>query len=611
MTSCETRSTSTCLPLSDEISTVPQPRHSLAQEHRPNRSPDNSHAGPCPAISMPSTGWCAAADETVSIAPSTAIGLYDEALALAPDVWDGSGAVQARMIEPIAWCGGFDRAEQLATAVLDAAPTAEVQYAALRGLSAVYGNRGDIPQAIATIQRVVGLGAPAPTEESTRLGCMAAQLQVMTGVLPPDAGLIIGAETLNHGVEVDDATTQCLAHQVLGVIQLVTGHGREANAHLRQAIALFDSGKVTPASYLTPDHFCAIGLVELDDLDGALTTAATARARYEQRGALSQLPMAYVITGFAHFYAGRLDEAVVELEAGAAVVDDTGNLNFVLFTESVLARIALRRGDLDGAVAYLDSGMARLASGGSLFGADWLLDAQTQYLAATGDFEAASNVAELTWSQTEALRFFYGYRERGVVAIRLAMACGRAEFANTVAESLEEGNRRCSTASGKAFALQARGLIEGDATLLVDAVATFRDTPLLAALASCCEDAAGSLAAAARNDEAIGLYTEAATIHAAAGATGDLERVEDSLRRLGARSRKTRQVRPAFGWDSLTPAELAVSELVASGLTNPEIGARLFVSRRTVETHLSHIFRKLDYVSRTQLASEYTRRTAS
>ena len=37
--------------------------------------------------------------------------------------------------------------------------------------------------------------------------------------------------------------------------------------------------------------------------------------------------------------------------------------------------------------------------------------------------------------------------------------------------------------------------------------------------------------------------------------------------------------------------ELSVSELVADGLTNPEIGTRLFVSRRTVETHISHVFR--------------------
>ena len=70
-----------------------------------------------------------------------------------------------------------------------------------------------------------------------------------------------------------------------------------------------------------------------------------------------------------------------------------------------------------------------------------------------------------------------------------------------------------------------------------------------------------------------------------------------------------RPSRPTFGWDSLTPTEMAVTELAARGLTNPEIGARLYVSRRTVETHLAHVFRKLDYVSRTQLASEYTRRT--
>ena len=513
------------------------------------------------------------------------------------------------MIEPIAWCGGFERAERLATATLEAAPTIDVQYAALRGLSAVYGNRGDIPQAIATIERAVAL--PGPAEESTRLGCMSAQLQVLTGALSPDAGLLLAVETLDHGVEARDPTTQCLAHQVLGVINLVTGHGFEADAHLRQAVALYDSGKVTPASYLIPDHFGAVGLVELGDLDGALTAAAAARTRYEQRGALSQLPMAYVVTGFAHFCAGRFDEAIVELEAGAAVVEDTGNLNFVLFSESVLARIAVRRGDLDAAAAYLASGTARLSSGGSLFGADWLLDAQTQYLAATGDLEAATNVAELTWSQTEVLRFFYGYRERGVVAIRLAMACGRTDFANTVADSLEEGNHRCPTASGKAFALQARGLVDRDATRLVDAVATFRETPLLTALASCCEDAAGALAAAGRSDEAIGLLTEAASIYSEAGATGDLERVDVALRRSGTRSRNMRPVRPAFGWDSLTPAEMTVSELVASGLTNPEIGARLFVSRRTVETHISHIFRKLDYVNRTQLASEYTRRTAT
>ena len=48
-------------------------------------------------------------------------------------------------------------------------------------------------------------------------------------------------------------------------------------------------------------------------------------------------------------------------------------------------------------------------------------------------------------------------------------------------------------------------------------------------------------------------------------------------------------------------------DLVAEGLSNPQIGQRLYVSRRTVQTHLAHVFAKLDITSRTQLAAEAIR----
>lgn len=60
--------------------------------------------------------------------------------------------------------------------------------------------------------------------------------------------------------------------------------------------------------------------------------------------------------------------------------------------------------------------------------------------------------------------------------------------------------------------------------------------------------------------------------------------------------------RPTFGWGSLTPAEEAVSELVAEGLTNREVAEKLYLSPHTVDSHLRHIFRKLDITSRVQLA---------
>jgi DNA-binding CsgD family transcriptional regulator len=56
------------------------------------------------------------------------------------------------------------------------------------------------------------------------------------------------------------------------------------------------------------------------------------------------------------------------------------------------------------------------------------------------------------------------------------------------------------------------------------------------------------------------------------------------------------------GWPSLTPAELDVTRLVVEGLANKEIAQRLFVSPRTVQTHLTHVYAKLDVSSRTQLA---------
>ncbi len=65
--------------------------------------------------------------------------------------------------------------------------------------------------------------------------------------------------------------------------------------------------------------------------------------------------------------------------------------------------------------------------------------------------------------------------------------------------------------------------------------------------------------------------------------------------------------RPASGWASLTATERDVVRLVGEGLANEDVAARLIVSPRTVESHLTHVYTKLGLTSRVQLAQEAAR----
>jgi DNA-binding CsgD family transcriptional regulator len=67
--------------------------------------------------------------------------------------------------------------------------------------------------------------------------------------------------------------------------------------------------------------------------------------------------------------------------------------------------------------------------------------------------------------------------------------------------------------------------------------------------------------------------------------------------------------RPTSGWESLTPTETDVVRLVREGLTNKDIAARLLISPRTVQTHLTHVYTKLGLTSRVQLVQEAARHT--
>jgi predicted ATPase/class 3 adenylate cyclase/DNA-binding CsgD family transcriptional regulator len=93
----------------------------------------------------------------------------------------------------------------------------------------------------------------------------------------------------------------------------------------------------------------------------------------------------------------------------------------------------------------------------------------------------------------------------------------------------------------------------------------------------------------------------------AARAEGAALSIEESIA-YAQRGRGERK-RPNAGWESLTPAERDVVRLVSEGLANKDIATRLFISPRTVQTHLTHVYTKLDLASRVQLVQEAARHT--
>jgi DNA-binding CsgD family transcriptional regulator len=108
------------------------------------------------------------------------------------------------------------------------------------------------------------------------------------------------------------------------------------------------------------------------------------------------------------------------------------------------------------------------------------------------------------------------------------------------------------------------------------------------------ESAVGVLRGALGDDEFDEAWAEGAALS-----------IEEAIA-YAQRGRGERQ-RPSSGWASLTPTELDVVRLVSEGLGNKDIAGRLFISHRTVQTHLTHVYTKLGLMSRVQLAQEAAR----
>jgi DNA-binding CsgD family transcriptional regulator len=305
--------------------------------------------------------------------------------------------------------------------------------------------------------------------------------------------------------------------------------------------------------------------------------------------------------GVRHYRAGRWDDAIAELQAGIAMADEMGGPLGRPAACLWLARIALHRDDRAG----LRAAMTRVDedfSAGAVGGFDRALYHWMQALLAMPDTAAALEHLERAWRHVRR-GGIGGGAVVGPDLIRCRLAAGDKEGAREVAAAVTSSAERAGNhASARGMGLRCCGLASNDAGLLLDAVAAYRSSPRPVELAFACEDAGAALARADRKTDAVPLLEEAQSRYEAVGALVDARRATAALRALGVRRGPAgRRGRPAAGWDAITPTESRVVGLLCEGLTNRQVAERLFVSRRTVDAHVAHIFQKLGVSSRTEL----------
>lgn len=185
------------------------------------------------------------------------------------------------------------------------------------------------------------------------------------------------------------------------------------------------------------------------------------------------------------------------------------------------------------------------------------------------------------------------------------LATGQAEEARRLADEELELARTFRAPRALGVALRAAGLARGGQAgeaLLREAVTTLSRSEAELERARALVDLAALLRRSNRRRESREYAREALDIAHRAGARPLAARAETELRATGARPRRI----VLSGVESLTASERRVAELAADGMTNRQIAQSLFITARTVEGHLTNVFRKLDLDSREKLAEAMT-----
>ena len=541
-----------------------------------------------------------AAREASGQAPLVTVELVGRAEALLPDGHPEADLVSAEVVQALLRAGKVAEATTRAEAVL-ARPHATELDAPLRlALLGALALQNRAAEVIALAE--AGLAGPG-LRPSDRVLMLAQQSWAFTYTGDPRAGESAAARGLGIAERAGDAAMTVWALTALLVAVGRQGRFGEALLHARRAATLAAGAHDIRSLPLQPKYFLGLALADCDLIEEA--RVAYRAALDDEFGSAWWFSETLMADAQASFVTGEWDDAVPGLIAAGQAAQEKGNLLLVSQSLAYRAIIATGTGDLRAANEL--AALIPLSPDGEelSYNAGILAFAVAGLRAAGGDRQGAHDLLLRCWRVDAARDCGFYQRWLAPDLVRLALELGRrdtaAEVAGTVAEAAALAPE---VPTVRSLALRCRGLVDGEVGPLIEAVAFARRAPLLIEHAGACEDAAALLARGGRRDEAAALLAEALGRYERAGADAWARRVRARLRALGVHpgARGPRQ-RPQAGWESLTATEREVAVLVAEGLTNGAVARRLYISPHTVNTHLRHVFAKLDVANRVALAA--------